>query len=934
MDESRDGDTFAPRGDAEDDENDDAGVSSSSSSSTEEAERGAPRQQNHVVAAGWEERTSASAAFDIRGNNDSARKKKRRRTRRLQQAADEVTSSNARKAPLLTLLPITTTNAKTQERALVDFRVYNEASAWLAWYHLTRQDSQDEDDDEEAAMAVVLPSVRERLKSCALDFELTMRDTRFSALHAARELMDALDPMSTTTEGREGEGEEERDTTDAPVLAFVGAARSAVSTALSFLSAAYEVPQVSSSSTAKNLDSPGTHPYFARTVPTNRGDARAVAAYLSRLKTASGSGGVSHVGILYVADDFGTNYHADLVTEAARRGIRVFSVSYEDSTIENAIRQLRDSGMRYIVGIFNPNTSRQLVRLARQYGIMGKKGYSWLLTEASLEFVNPSFELDRKTEADVAAALHGTGVLSLTVDRHDPFDAALLRFSRSREQQEMFIRQHREPDIFDNFTFPTPGMSLYQYLTYDALTALAIAACEAPAARNGTTGVATGRQLYEQLLKTEFEGVSGHVSFDNETGTRKAEGVSFQIQNLLLSENRSTSDALRFTSETAVLVNLRNDIDPVQYLRSFVFAGDENTPPDALPSAEMDLNLMSTAIRAFGLSLAGFVMLMSIGWMTWSFVYKNKDVVRASQPIFLCLLCIGTLVSASAVIPMSLQEPVSQRGLDIACMAQPWLASVGFVTVFSAVFSKTWRLNMVFKHGQSLRRVQVRPVDVMLPFLILMTVNIALLIALTVDAPLVWERKAVANYDEYGRSVESYGTCALSDETTGAILLSLIAGVNMSALVFALYQAYLARKLPTDFNESAYIAMAMASLFETIIIGVPLLFLASDDPTTSFLIRSILICISCLAILLPIFVPKWLQRNTRRRTQMDTAPRRRASVHVSIAGQCDASDPRASRLAMRRSWRSLFARGDTSASLSTEFEGVTGVSRVRHNTPW
>jgi hypothetical protein len=37
----------------------------------------------------------------------------------------------------------------------------------------------------------------------------------------------------------------------------------------------------------------------------------------------------------------------------------------------------------------------------------------------------------------------------------------------------------------------------------------------------------------------------------------------------------------------------------------------------------------------------------------------------------------------------------NQHGLDVACMATPWLLSIGFVTAFSALFSKTWRLNKV-----------------------------------------------------------------------------------------------------------------------------------------------------------------------------------------------------------------------------------------------
>ena len=50
----------------------------------------------------------------------------------------------------------------------------------------------------------------------------------------------------------------------------------------------------------------------------------------------------------------------------------------------------------------------------------------------------------------------------------------------------------------------------------------------------------------------------------------------------------------------------------------------------------------------------------------------------------------------SAIIPLSLDDEVlSQRGASMACMAVPWLFSVGYVLSFTALFSKTWRINKV-----------------------------------------------------------------------------------------------------------------------------------------------------------------------------------------------------------------------------------------------
>lgn len=49
----------------------------------------------------------------------------------------------------------------------------------------------------------------------------------------------------------------------------------------------------------------------------------------------------------------------------------------------------------------------------------------------------------------------------------------------------------------------------------------------------------------------------------------------------------------------------------------------------------------------------------------------------------------------------------SERGCSIACMAVPWLISVGFVTMFSALFSKVWRVNQIFNNPNRFRRIKV-----------------------------------------------------------------------------------------------------------------------------------------------------------------------------------------------------------------------------------
>jgi 7 transmembrane sweet-taste receptor of 3 GCPR/Receptor family ligand binding region len=803
------------------------------------------------------------------------------------------TSNRKRKCHLLSVSHTSTVNEDPESprrRIPIDFEVYIEVSAWLAWYHYAAPRNLSSSND----TTILLPEVYERLSTCPVDFAFSMRDTQFSALGAAQQLLDAYQDIQTSSNDTiisnvtQGSLEESSSSESSDRLALIGTVRSVESSTMSFLAAAYGIPQIASTATAAYLDQKDAYPLFSRTVPTNLGDAQAMAVYLHSLQ-------VTHVGIMYISDGYGIDFHRDLVKElATTANATVYSVQYDDTSVEAAIDQLASFELHYFIAILIPGAWQHVVQLASQKGIIGQADYFWLFSESSLEFVDPGFELSKPSESNLALAIHGSAVLSAMEPDFVPFDQALFNYSESEELQQIYVNQHVVPDLFDNFTFSLPGPSLYQYLSYDAVVAMMLAVCEMPYSAEDTA-MDWGRQVYEQILQTEFQGVSGLVAFDPTTGTRRSQNIRYNVQNLVLADDGNESTAVyRFHSDISSVINLDGIPQYVDHRVPFVYNNNSTTPPAVLPPITVDLNLIPTGARAFGLSLGAGVMLMSLWWLVWTFLHKDKDVVKSSQPIFLSQLCIGTFLIASGVIPMSLQEPIRDHGLDIACMATPWLISVGFVTAIAALFSKTWRLNKLMKHSRNYRRVAVRPRDVARPFFGLLLLNVAVLLAWTLDAPLVWERSPVANYDSFGRSVESVGLCQSAGQKYAAVYPSLICILNLSVLVFALYQAYVARNLPTEFSESTYIGIAMALLLEVVLISVPILFLASDDPTVVFLVRSILATVSALSILLPVFLPKFIQRNANERYReahersFGDRPKR-SSVLVSFGGGGGAS---------------------------------------------
>jgi hypothetical protein len=95
--------------------------------------------------------------------------------------------------------------------------------------------------------------------------------------------------------------------------------------------------------------------------------------------------------------------------------------------------------------------------------------------------------------------------------------------------------------------------------------------------------------------------------------------------------------------------------------------------PLELPPLVVNMNYIGN-LAILGYILFGIIVICSLSFAAWTFHYKDTRVVRASQPMFLGMICCGTLIMSSAIIPLTVDdEKFSERGTDIACMSVPYL---------------------------------------------------------------------------------------------------------------------------------------------------------------------------------------------------------------------------------------------------------------------
>ena len=143
-------------------------------------------------------------------------------------------------------------------------------------------------------------------------------------------------------------------------------------------------------------------------------------------------------------------------------------------------------------------------------------------------------------------------------------------------------------------------------------------------------------------------------------------------------------------------------------------------------------------VRWFGWTLGIIVIVSSIIFAAWVLWQRKTRIVKASQPFFLILICVGCLTIGAGIFPLGIDDEIAtQRGCNIACMSRIWLLGLGFSCSFSALFSKTRRVNKVFRAAKSFTRIKVTVKDVIKPLIILLTTNIVILSIWNAVDPLV-----------------------------------------------------------------------------------------------------------------------------------------------------------------------------------------------------
>lgn len=240
---------------------------------------------------------------------------------------------------------------------------------------------------------------------------------------------------------------------------------------------------------------------------------------------------------------------------------------------------------------------------------------------------------------------------------------------------------------------------------YDAVMSIGVGACSMESTT--TENASLGLNLLQGIRQSEFTGASGKVRFKGSgpmPGGRDGSSALFGALNIVPGSTMKDSNGVTRFSDI-----FQPELGTWIQTDNFTFAGGSMVPPELLRDPPQQ-NYLPNSLRIVGFTLMGIVVASAIATSIWVFLKRDHQVLRAAQPSFLYGLCFGSIVFASAIVPLSFDESYgwTEQQLSAGCISIPWLVGFGHIITYSALFAKLWRVNKVLQFKK--RKIEVRHV--------------------------------------------------------------------------------------------------------------------------------------------------------------------------------------------------------------------------------
>lgn len=422
----------------------------------------------------------------------------------------------------------------------------------------------------------------------------------------------------------------------------------------------------------------------------------------------------THLAVIHVNNGYGNAFADDLKFAAQVHAPDLVIEEHELSEhpnpqlITDVVHVIKESKLSYIFAALLDNVIDDVMEEAYRQGVAGNGIHNWFFSNTFADIGDRYFEKDSPLHhayrgvgrMEVSGGHQGmasfdTFACNLRTLRSSPPD---LDYLSSLLPQKEYTNTYdfgeardfsKAPYIYDDdFLTPVPKMADRTSPAYEAAIALGLAACEV--VNQGLP--LTGEVHFEEFKRTTFKGVEAEVKFLNESGTRDPNTTLFAVENEVEEEIEVTSNGT-----TATMIKFRAVVSDIydhgtwEHLEDYVFNdGTTAIQPDLVPPEDVVHHYIHTPLKIIAGLMFLFIMSLACRFLYWTETNKKQRVVRASQPLFLRVICIGVMIFASAIVPLNIDDRIaSVDGCTIACNFYYWV-SHGRASFLELLFSRQW----------------------------------------------------------------------------------------------------------------------------------------------------------------------------------------------------------------------------------------------------
>jgi len=180
--------------------------------------------------------------------------------------------------------------------------------------------------------------------------------------------------------------------------------------------------------------------------------------------------------------------------------------------------------------------------------------------------------------------------------------------------------------------------------------------------------------------------------------------------------------------------------------------------------------------------------------------------------------------------------------------------------------------------GGQYRRIKVRPLDVMKPFFILLSIALIFLIMWTTISPSAYVQVPIeTSRDQFGRITSSYGICTWKNDERKEFwqaCIYLLQTFEFITILILTYYAYRCRNISTEYNESTWIGLILWIDLQLAGMSTLLSILVTNEEEIYRIGSSVIIFFNCISVLLLLFVPKMIALWNEKKEKLEKEVRR------------------------------------------------------------